>query len=174
MRRGSLSSRGRGRSLTGCPYCIRGHRATVVGLRVARARPDNAAGVVVSFKGGCLPEKAGELARAGDRDDGSGFAAMVVHVPPALIEAVLRAPSDSDHARVLSGLAAGEVLADPWCMAVVVGGLDQEPPGVLRTGFGDRSLPSSGVGGALGRGDSQEAEEHRGTGEAPEVSDLGT
>jgi hypothetical protein len=51
-------------------------------------------------------------------------------VPPALIQAALGAPRDLDDAWVLSVLAAGKRLPDAGLVAVVVRGLDQQPPRV--------------------------------------------
>jgi len=81
----------------------------VLGLPVARARPGSVPGavVVLSVKGGGLPEKRGELARAGDRDDAGGLAPLVVQVRPALVQALLGAPGDLNRAWVLAVLAAG-------------------------------------------------------------------
>ena len=86
--------------------------------------------MAVSVKGGGLPEERGELAGDRDRDDAGGLAPLVVQVLPALVQAALGAPGDLDDARVLAGLAAGERLADPGRVAVVVGGLDEQPAGV--------------------------------------------
>ena len=95
----------------------------------ARARPGKIPGALmvggVSVKGGGLPEERGELARDRDRDDVGGFASLVVEVRPALMQAVLRAPGDRDHAGVLAALAARESVADRRCAAVLLGGLDQ-------------------------------------------------
>ena len=103
------------------------------------------------FSGKCggLPEEAGELARAGDRDDAGRFASLPLEVLPALVQAPLAAPGDLEHARVLVLLAAGERLADARRVAVVVGRLDQEPAGVAGAGLGDRALAAPLVRAAL-------------------------
>ncbi len=95
---------------------------------------------VCSVKGGGLPAEGGELARAGDRDDARGLAPLAVKVLPALVQASLGAPGDLDDAWVLAGLAAGECLAAARRVAVVVGGLDEQPAGVGRPSFGNRAL----------------------------------
>ena len=98
----------------------------------ARARPGNVPGAVVmigSVKRGCLPEETGELARDGDRDDAGGLAPLVVQVLPALVQPALGAPGDRDDARVLAVLAARERLPDRGRLAVMLGGLDEQPAG---------------------------------------------
>src|SRR5579862_5210281 len=159
IRRGSPSRNGRGRRV---PVAHSRHRepgATCVGLPVARARPGSVPGavVVVSVKGGGLPEECGEFAGDGDRDDAGGLAPLAVEVLPALVQALLGAPGDRDDPWVLAGLAAGERLADAGRVAVVVGGLDQEPARVAGAGFGDRALATFGVGGALAGDDPEKS-----------------
>ena len=130
VRRGSLSRNGR---------CRRG-RLPIVESRASRdgagpswvlvrapAASRARSSGLWSVKGGGLPEERGELAGARDRDDAGGLAPLMVQVRPALVEASLCAPGDLDHTGVLAGLAAGERLADERLVAVVVGGLDQEP-----------------------------------------------
>ena len=51
---------------------------------------------------------------------------------PALVQPALGAPGDLDHPRVLAVLAASQAVADGGPVAVVVGGLDQQPAGVDR------------------------------------------
>lgn len=57
------------------------------------------------------------------------------------------APGDRAYLWVLALLAATQLDPDPGARPVVVGGLDQRPPGVARTGLGDRAMGqrSSGV-----------------------------
>jgi hypothetical protein len=57
------------------------------------------------------------------------------------MQSSLRAPGDLDHPRVLAGLSVGQAVTDSGLMAVMVGGFDQQPAGVDRSGFGDRPLP---------------------------------
>ena len=64
---------------------------------------------VCSVKRGGLPAERGELARAGDRDDAGGLAALVVQALPALVQAALGAPGDLDDARVLAVLGGARV-----------------------------------------------------------------
>src|SRR5438034_14338 len=110
-------------------------RATVVGLRgVLVAAPAASRARCGRSQGGGLPEEAGEFAGAGDRDDAGRFASVLAQVLPAAVEALLCAPGDRDHARVLAVLAAGERLADPRPAAVVVGGFDEQPARVRWAG----------------------------------------
>src|ERR1019366_7883230 len=116
----------------------------------ARGRPGSVPGAVVwvgSVKGGGLPQERGELAGAGDRDHSGGLASLLAQVLPALVQALLGAPGDRNHARVLACLAAGERVADQRSAAVVVGRLDEQPAGVRRPGLGDRALAALEVGG---------------------------
>jgi hypothetical protein len=111
-------------------------------LLLVRA-PGSVAGAIVgvlSVNGGGLPEERGEFAGAGDRDDAGGLAPLDPQPRPALVKAPLGAPGDLDQARVLALLATGERLADARLVAVVVGGLDQQPTGVAGAGLGDRPL----------------------------------
>ena len=88
--------------------------------------------------GGDLPAVAGEFAGDRDSDDPVRFlAAGVFELAPAGVELTLRAPGDVDDLRCVAALAALERLADRGSAAVVVGSLDQEPPGVGRAGLGD-------------------------------------
>ncbi len=115
MRRGSLSSSGRCRRVPAAHSRRRESPATVVGLRGARARPVNVPGAVIgvrSVKGRGLPEERRQFAGAGNRDDAGGLAAVLVQVPPALVDASLGAPCDRNHAGVLGGLATCERVAD--------------------------------------------------------------
>ena len=125
-----------------------------------------------SGRGGGLPAERGELAGAGDRDDAGGLAPLIGEHFPALMQPALGAPGDLDHARVLAVLAPGEAVTDRGAVAVVVGGLDEQPTGVHRAGLGDRALAALSVGGVLGRDDPQEPRQLLGS-EAPPVSDLG-
>src|SRR6202012_5957618 len=90
---------------------------------------------------------------ARDRDHSGWLAALPEQCLPALAQSALRAPADLDHARVLAGLAAGEVLPDGGLVAVVGGGFKRQPAGVRGSGVGDRALPACGVGGVLGGND---------------------
>ena len=80
--------------------------------------------------GGDLPAVAGELAGDGDRDDPAGFAAGVFELAPAGVEATLRFPGDVDDLGRVAALAALERFTDHRVAAVMVGRLDQQPPGV--------------------------------------------
>ena len=121
-----------------------------------RQRPGRDGGVWLSQ--GWRPPRGMRRARVrGDRDDAGGLAPLRAQVLPALVEAALGAPGDLDDARVLPGLAARERLADAWLVAVVVGGLDQQPAGVGGPGLGDRALAALGVRGVLGGHDPEEA-----------------
>ena len=97
----------------------------------------------------------------------------MVQVPPTLVQASLGAPGDLDHARIRSGLASGERLADHGTVAVVVGGLDEQPACVGRAGLGDRPQAALFVRGPLARHDPQEPGQHGRPGEAVKVADLG-
>jgi hypothetical protein len=101
------------------------------------------------------------------------FASLAAEVLPALIQAPLRAPRDLDDAWILPCLAAGELVADAWLVAVVVGSLDRQPACVRWPGFGDRSLPSAGVGGVLAGHDPEEPGQQAGLGEPLEAADVG-
>ena len=177
IRRGSPSKDGRHRPGPAAHGGNASPRATRPGLPVARARPGNVPGAIVgvfSVKGGGLPEERGELARDGDRHHAGGLAAPEAQVRPALIEAPLGAPGDSDHARVLAFLATCELDADRRLEAVVVGGLDQQATGVGGPGPGDRALAADRIGGALGGHDREKARQQvrsrealRGNGRTP-------
>ena len=65
-----------------------------------------------SVQGRGLPAERRELARAGDRDGSGRLAACLAEVRPALMQAPLRAPRDSDDAWVLAVVAGAELRAD--------------------------------------------------------------
>lgn len=97
--------------------------------------------------GGDLPAVGGELAGDRDRDDPAGFVAGVFELAPAGVEAPLRFPGDVDDLGCLAALAALERFTDRGAAAVVVGGLDQQPPRVGGAGLGDRpEAPLSAAG----------------------------
>jgi hypothetical protein len=60
-----------------------------------------------------------------------------------------------------------------WAVAVLVSGLDQQPPGMAGAGFGDRSLAAGVAGGSLRRDDPEEAGYLGWPWEASEAADLG-
>jgi hypothetical protein len=70
-------------------------------------------------------------------------------------------------------LAALDLLAIDGGALVVVGGFDQQPPGVRRSGFGDRPETSLLAGGALRGDDPEVGGQAVGVIEALEVTDLG-
>ena len=123
---------------------------------------------------GGLPAEAGQL--AGERDDAhaDGLAPLEHEVAPAAVKALLGAPGDIDHARVLAALAAPELVADPRRVAVVVGSLNEQAPGVAGAGLGDRALAAPAPGGVLARDDAEEAGQAGGALEAIEAADLGS
>src|SRR5919108_2065107 len=99
-----------------------------------------------SVQRGGLPAEGGELARTRDRDGAGRLAAVLAQMRPTLVQPALRAPGDRDDARVLVGLAGGELAADARTAPVVVGGLDQQPP------RGRRARPWGRAPGALSFG----------------------
>lgn len=103
---------------------------------------------------GGLPAKAGELARERDGGHAGGLAAAG-EVAVAAMQALLGAPGDRDHARVLAGLAALERAAHARRMSIGVRGLDQQPAGVPGAGLGDRPQPPARPGGVLAGHDPQ-------------------
>ena len=90
-----------------------------------------------SVGGGDRPAEAGELARGGDGDDRAALAALL-HPLPDVMQAPLRLPGERDDLGLAVALAAREAARDPGRPAVVPGGLDQQPAGVLAAGLGDR------------------------------------
>src|ERR671922_1171113 len=126
-----------------------------------------------SVQRGGLPAEGGELARARDRDGAGRLAAVLAQMRPTLVQAALRAPGDLNDARVLSGLAGGELAADARTAPVVVGGLDQQPARVRRAGLGDRALHALAVGRVFGWHDPEEAGQQRRPGEPLEAADVG-
>ena len=129
------------------------------------------AGLVVGA-GGDLPAVGGELAGDRDRDDPAGFAPRVFELAPAGVQPALRVPGDVDDLGCVPALAALERLADDRAAAVVVGGLDQQPPGVGGAGLGDRPEPALAAGGVLGRDDPEVGGELVGMIEALPLADL--
>ena len=121
---------------------------------------------MLSVKGCGLPEERGELASARDRDDAGWLAAVAVQVLPAGVEALLGAPGDLDHARVLTGLAASERRRRSGAGGGSGGRPRPAAGGRGRAGLGDRSLAALGVRGALGRHDPEKPGEQRRPGEA--------
>jgi hypothetical protein len=102
--------------------------ATDLGLVVlarAPAAPVARCPAVRSVERGGLPAEGGELAGAGDRDHAGGLA-PAGEVVVALVQALLGAPGDRDHARVLAVLAAPEGDADRGAVTVVPGGLHEQ------------------------------------------------
>ena len=96
-----------------------------------------------------LPAEAGEFSGDRDGDDAVGLVAGVAELPPARVQAPLRAPGDVDHGGVLVALAALQRDPDPGVALVVVRGLDQQPPGMRRAGLGDRALAEALAAGFL-------------------------
>ena len=72
----------------------------------------------------------------------------------------------------LALLAALELAADARRVAVVPGGLDEQPPGVARARPGDRAEPAVVARGVLGGDQAEIARKLPGLGEAGEVADL--
>src|ERR671917_246386 len=142
----------------------------------ARARPGSAGGRYVgwgSVDQRRLPDKAGELARAGDGGDVGGLAALGGELVPLAVEAPLGAPRDRAGARVLALLAGAQLRGDPRPAPGVFGRLDQQPARVLGTGLGDLALAALLVGAALGGHEAEEGAELAGVAKPLEVADLG-
>src|SRR5712691_5558133 len=85
------------------------------------------------------PAVSGELAGDGDHDDRAGFASGLERVP-APVEPAGAAVGLSLYRRWLAVASACEQGADPVRVALVPGGLDQEPTRVRVAGLGDRAL----------------------------------
>jgi len=117
-----------------------------------------------------LPAEARQLAGDGDGDLGALDAAVAVEVAPALVEASLAAPGQIDDRRVVAGLAAAELLRDARRLAVVPGGFDEQPAGVLGAGLGDRALAAARSGGLLGRDEAEVGGQLLGMREAVDVA----
>jgi hypothetical protein len=83
---------------------------------------------------GGLPAEAGEFAGERDNAHPDRLAPLEHEVAPAAVKALLGTPGDIDRPRVLAALAAAELVADPGRVAVVVGGLDQQAPGMAGAG----------------------------------------
>lgn len=79
--------------------------------------------------------------------------AGVFELPPAGVQAALRLPGDVDDLRRVAALAALQLASDRGVALVVVGGLDQQPPGVAGAGFGDLALTAALAAGVLGADD---------------------
>jgi hypothetical protein len=94
---------------------------------------------VRSWRGRGRPEKAGELARDGDRRDVGGLAARLEALVDA-VQAMLRLPRDPQDVLGLTVVAAEQGLTDPGVARVVPGRLDQQAAGDARPGHGDRPL----------------------------------
>src|ERR671914_183909 len=140
----------------------------------ARARPGSAGGRYVgwgSVDQRRLPDKAGELARAGDGGDVGGLAALGGELVPLAVEAPLGAPGDRAGARVLALLAGAQLRGDPRPAPGVFGRLDQQPARVLGTGLGDLALAALLVGAALGGHEAEEGAELAGVAKTLEVAD---
>ena len=119
-----------------------------------------------------LPTECGELARAGDCDRPGLLATRALKVTEALVQTSLAAPRDLYDTGVLAGLARFEADTHEWPVAVVVGGLDQEPARVWRPGLGDLALDALIVGGVLARHHAQKPGQERGLCEAVKVADF--
>ena len=91
---------------------------------------------------------------------------------PDVVQAPLRLPGQRDDLGLAVALAAREAAGDARCAAVVPGGLDQQPAGVLAAGLGDRAAPAALAGGVLGGDDAEIAHHLRGVAEAVKVADL--
>ena len=96
--------------------------------------------VRVGVGGHDRPAEAGQVAGDCRGDDRFAFAALVVEAAPEVMQPLLRSPCDRDHGGGLVLLAVLERWPEPRWAAVVPGGLDQQPAGVLGAGLGDRSL----------------------------------
>ena len=135
------------------------------------------AGVVwgcLLVQGRGLPAECGELAGARDCDGAARLAAPLAEVYPAPIKAALGAPGNLNDAGILAVLASSETLAEEGAVAVVVGGLDQEPPRVRWAGLGDLTLHALAVRGVLARHDTEESRQQRGLCKPPEVTHFRT
>jgi hypothetical protein len=95
------------------------------------------------------------------------------HPLPALVEALLAAPGALNDDRVLSALAAGELVADLRSAACAPGRLDEETADVAVADLGDRALPALLAARMLGGHEPDEGHELLGPTEAVEVADLG-
>src|SRR5688572_22812073 len=100
--------------------------------------------------GGDRPAEPGEFAGGGDGDDRAALGALLESLPGA-VQALLRAPGDRDRVGGLAVLAVAQRAADGGPLAVVPGGLDQQPAGVARAGLGDRAEASLLAAGVLRR-----------------------
>src|SRR5439155_16640199 len=92
---------------------------------------------------------------------------------PGTVQALLGAPGDRDRLGGLAVLAVAERAADGGALAVVPGGLDEQPAGVARAGLGDRPEAALLAGRVLRRDQPDVAQQRLGAGEAFEVTDLG-
>jgi hypothetical protein len=101
-----------------------------VGEGVARRQGCRRIRVWMGSAGGDLRAVAGELEGDRDGDDPAWFVAGVFELARAGVEPALRAPGDVDDLGCLSALAALERFPDRGSAAVVVCGLDQQPPRV--------------------------------------------
>ena len=86
-----------------------------------------------SVGAGERPAEPGEL--AGDRDDRAALAALTIQAAPDAVQALLGLPRDREDVRGLAVLAALQRLAAGGRLAVMPGGLDQQPAGVTRAVF---------------------------------------
>jgi hypothetical protein len=114
---------------------------------------------------GCLPDKGGQLARAGHGRHVGGPAALGGELVPLAVQASLGAPGDRADARVLAELAAAQLLGDPRPAPAVLGRLDQEAARVLGPCLGDLALAALLIGGPLGGHQAEEGAELAGMGE---------
>jgi hypothetical protein len=73
------------------------------------------------------PAEAGQLAGDGDGDDRAALGALRVEATPDAVQPLLGLPRDLDDVGALAVLAALERLAARRRLAVVPGGLDQQP-----------------------------------------------
>jgi len=83
-----------------------------------------------SVGAGERPAEPGELAGDRDGDDRAALAALTIQAPPDAVQALLGLPGDREDVRGLADLAALQRLAAGGWLAVVPGGLDQQPAGV--------------------------------------------
>ena len=120
-----------------------------------------------------LPAVGGQLAGDGDGDDAVLLAARGLQQSPAGVQPALGAPGGVDGAGALPALAALEGHPDRGVVAVVVGGLDEQPAGVGGAGLGDGALAALVARGALGGHQPEVGRQRVWVLEALKLADLG-
>ena len=113
----------------------------ILGCHAASPTADRCAPVKCLASQGCdLPAEGGQFPTDGNSHHCASLSTLAEETLPTFVVSALSAPGDVNHARVLAFLPLRDVVRRAWYMAILPGGLDEEPSSVLGAGLGDSTL----------------------------------